>query len=116
MERWGAFSVVDHKDPIRLAIELLLYDRIAVPTPADDHGNDWARWQRNKWQPQALMNVVDRLRPHGLVEEVKWDLDREKAWRAKFEKAKSQIDAVNVEIRRGIQGRTDAPGLARAAG
>ena len=40
MERWGAFSVVDHKDPIRLAIEPLLYDKIAVPTPVDDHGSE----------------------------------------------------------------------------
>jgi hypothetical protein len=107
MERWGAFSVVDHKDPIRLAIELLLYDKIALPTPADNHGPDWERWETNEWRPQALIDVVDRLKPHNLVEEVKWDLDRENAWRAKFEKAKSQIEAVNAEIRRGIQERID---------
>ncbi len=96
MERWGAFSVVDHKDPIRLAIELLLYDKIAVPTPADDHGPDWARWENNAWEPEALIKIVDRLKPLTLVEEVKWDPDRQKAWREKFEKAKSRIEAVNA--------------------
>ena len=107
MERWGAFSVVDHKDPIRLAIELLLYDKIVVPTPSDHHGPDWARWERNNWEPEALIKIVGKLKPLALVEEVKWDPDREKAWRVKFEKAKSRIEAVNSEIRRGMEERID---------
>jgi hypothetical protein len=36
VERWRAFSVLDHKDDLKLAVELLLYNRILVPT-APDH-------------------------------------------------------------------------------
>jgi hypothetical protein len=58
-------------------------------------------------EPEALINIVNRLKPLALVEEVKWDPDRQKAWRTKFEKAKSRIEAVNAEIRREIEERID---------
>jgi hypothetical protein len=34
------------------------------------------------------------------VEQVKWDPDRESAWRVRFEKAKSEIEVVNAKMRR----------------
>jgi hypothetical protein len=30
-ERWGTFSVIDHKDPAELIPEVLLYDRLVIP-------------------------------------------------------------------------------------
>jgi uncharacterized membrane protein len=41
IERWGAFSVVDHKDARKLAADVLLYDRLVLPTPMD--------WDRERW-------------------------------------------------------------------
>jgi hypothetical protein len=105
MERWGAFSVIDHKDEIKIATELLLYDKIAVPTPTDQDGKDWERWVRKGWDPEKLMQIIKRLRPNCLVREVKWDLSREQSWRSKFEEAKADIEKVNVKLQSGIDER-----------
>jgi hypothetical protein len=51
------------------------------------------------------MKIVARLKPYGLVEEVQWDPDRQMAWRSKFDKAKSDIEKVNVDIQHGIDER-----------
>jgi hypothetical protein len=102
---WGAFSVIDHKNEIRLATELLLYDKIAVPTPTDRHGPDWNRWEDEGWQPEKLMNIVDRLKPARLVQEVEWNANREQSWRKKFEDAKAAIERVNADIQHQIDMR-----------
>jgi hypothetical protein len=80
MERWGVFSVIDHRDPIRLATEVLLYDKLAVPTPEDREGPDWKRWQDEKWDPEGLERVLAVLRPRNLVQETKWDATRQDEW------------------------------------
>ena len=99
MERWGAFSVIDHTDPYRLAIDLLLYDKICVPTPMDGMGGqDWERWYNEGWQPDVLMRIIEKLRVFGLVEEAEWDLDRQLNWREKFEEAKAAIERVGEEV------------------
>jgi hypothetical protein len=102
MERWGAFSVIDHKNEIKLATELLLYDKIAVPTPTDRDGKDWKRWEQEGWEPEKLMNIIDRLKPARLVQEVEWDANREQSWRKKFEEAKAAIEKVNAVIQSEI--------------
>jgi hypothetical protein len=105
MERWGVFSVIDHKNDLSLATELLLYDKIAVPTPMDRDGDDWNRWQGNNWEPDKLMTMVERLKPPRLVIETDWNLDRQKNWRKSFEEAKAEIDKVSAEIQTGIDKR-----------
>jgi hypothetical protein len=32
-ERWGTFSVIDHRNVSALATDILLYDRLVNPTP-----------------------------------------------------------------------------------
>lgn len=32
-ERWGTFSVIDHRSIETLVPEVLLYDRLVIPTP-----------------------------------------------------------------------------------
>src|SRR4051794_538491 len=115
MERWGVFSVIDHKNDVGLATELLLYDKIAVPTPMDERGDDWKRWERAGWEPERLMKVVERLKGAGLVEETTWDLDRQKNWQQEFEKAKARINRISAEIQAGIDQRV-AEARARSAG
>src|SRR5262245_16558643 len=105
MERWGVFSVIDHKDDIRLAIELLLYDKIAVPTPMDDHGPDWQRWERNGWDPAKLMKRVAQLKKNALVVEAEWDLDRQKNWQKAFSETKAEIDKVSDELKRDLEAK-----------
>jgi hypothetical protein len=45
MDRWGALSVKDHLDARALTAEVLLYDRLIVPEPAQ---GDLKYWQDNK--------------------------------------------------------------------
>ena len=75
IQRWGAFSVVDHKDARALAADVLLYDRLVLPTPADW---DMERWVRNKWDPEGLKLRMKQLGE--LAIPATWDLDRQKQW------------------------------------
>jgi hypothetical protein len=108
MQRWGVFSVIDHKDEIRLATELMLYDKIAVPTPIEGDVKDWERWQKNKWEPERLMEIIRRPNLQHLFIEAEWDLDRQKNWEIKFEEAKTAIERVNSVIQKEIDDRVKA--------
>jgi len=41
IERWGAFSVVDHKDARKFAADVLVYDRLLLPIPVDSDREHW---------------------------------------------------------------------------
>lgn len=36
-ERWGAFSVIDHKNTAAYVPEVLLYDKLVIPVPPKDN-------------------------------------------------------------------------------
>jgi hypothetical protein len=114
MQRWGVFSVIDHKDEIRLATELMLYDKIAVPTPIEGDPADWERWQKNNWKPQALMEIIRRPNLKHLFIEAEWDLERQKNWGVAFEGVKADIDRVSAEIKKATDDRTAAAAAAYA--
>jgi hypothetical protein len=92
MERWGVFSTVDHKDHIQLATELLIYDKIATPSPTL---GDTKRWERRKWDPAKLAKTSERLKKEGLLYEVDWNAERQKNWRLLFKEAKADIERIN---------------------
>jgi hypothetical protein len=79
IQRWGAFSVVDHKDARKLAADVLLYDRLILPTPPDW---DRERWVKEGWDPEGLNLRIKQLGE--LAIPAIWDLDRQKQWAAKF--------------------------------
>jgi hypothetical protein len=108
MQRWGVFSVIDHKDEIRLATELMLYDKIAVPTPIERDKKDLKRWQEKGWEPKHLTEIIRRPNLKHLFIEAEWDLDRQKNWKIKFEQAKAAINKVNSKIQQGIDNRVAA--------
>lgn len=76
LERWGAFSVIDHKDAAALAVEVLLYDRLVLPYPTAD---DRDRWIERGWDPEGLDQRIAQLGDIALP--AKWDKERQKAWR-----------------------------------
>lgn len=49
-QRWGTFSVIDHKDPAQLAVEVLLYDKLVIPVPVTNADQD--RWKTRGWDPK----------------------------------------------------------------
>jgi hypothetical protein len=79
IERWGAFSVVDHKDARKLAADVLLYDRLVLPTPTDW---DRERWISMKWDPEGLEIRIAQLGSAAI--RAAWDLNRQKQWAEKF--------------------------------
>src|SRR5256885_16298045 len=74
IERWGAFSVVDHKDAKKLAAEVVLYDRLLMPKPADQDLERWKTWDADGMT--ARIKQLDKI-----AIGVKLDLDWRKEWK-----------------------------------
>lgn len=49
---WGVYSVRAHMNPRALAREILLYDRLVLPTPKDKTEAD--RWDHQGWDTYQL--------------------------------------------------------------
>ncbi len=109
IERWGAFSVVDHADAKKLATEVLLYDRLLIPTPMDC---DRERWIKKKWDPEGLEKRLQQLGEIAIP--AAWDLDRQKDWETKFAALMEDVQDINTayEMTRRVlvdQARTYRP-------
>lgn len=84
-ERWGAFSVIDHKNARALAVDVLLYDRLILPNPPEW---DRDRWIEKGWDPDGLDKRFKEL--GSIAIEASWDQDRQKAWRELFEQVSAE--------------------------
>lgn len=84
-ERWGAFSVIDHKNARSLAVDVLLYDRLILPYPTT---SDRDRWIENGWDPDGLVKRFKELGDIAVM--AYWDQNRQKAWQ-------EAIDQIKVE-------------------
>lgn len=51
-QRWAAFSVRAHTHLQALATDILLYDRLIIPTPADE--SEYARFEAQGWRPDEV--------------------------------------------------------------
>jgi hypothetical protein len=58
-ERWGTFSVKDHKMPRAFVADVLLYDRLIIPTPSDPTERE--RWFSVGWSPDTLDKKLELL-------------------------------------------------------
>jgi len=93
IERWGAFSVVDHKDARKLAADVLLYDRLVLPAPM---GGDRDRWEKNKWDPKGLDQRITQLKDVAI--RAVWDLERQKQWEEKFHQLREDARDINAAL------------------
>ncbi len=57
-ERWGTYSVKDHTNPYPFASDVLMYDRLVIPRPANDI--ERMKWV-DKWDPDRLDKVLEIL-------------------------------------------------------
>jgi hypothetical protein len=109
IERWGAFSVIDHKDYRKLATEVLIYDRLLVPMPMDW---DLERWEREGWDPEGLKRKLGDLGDIAIP--ANWDQDRQKDWAERFNSLREDQKDINaaLEMTRRVlvdQGRNYRP-------
>ena len=62
-QRWGTFSIADHQRPRAFVAEVLLYNRLVIPYPADDQ--ERARWAQMGRDPDRLdqcLAVLDQAK------------------------------------------------------
>jgi hypothetical protein len=84
-EVWGTFSVNDHVGAWPFVSDLMLFDRLRIPIPAE---KDWKEWEETQgWQPdrqKAVLKVLgERAKP------MVWgDAERAK-WQQRWERAKA---------------------------
>jgi hypothetical protein len=93
IERWGAFSVVDHKDARKLAADVLLYDRLVLPTPP---AWDRDRWVKEKWDVEGLERRIVQLGDVAIP--ATWDLNRQKQWREQFRALREDARDMNAAL------------------
>jgi hypothetical protein len=93
-ERWGTFSVIDHKNAAALVPDVLLYDRLVLPIPTSDE--ERIRWNARGWAPDVLDKRLEQLGP--LAVKANWSYtDRQQAITAWEERLKSvRFDAEQI--------------------
>ena len=60
-EMWGTFSVDDHLRRRAFVAEMVLYDRLVVPVPPTDDGEELRAWRDRGWEPERAKETVDLL-------------------------------------------------------
>jgi hypothetical protein len=86
IELWGTFSVRDHLEPRAFVADVLLYDRLVIPTLPDKHEeSEWPKsWNLAK-QRSLLGDLGDLAIP------IPWDENRRKAWQDRFDNVKGEV-------------------------
>ena len=79
-QRWGVGSTQLHLDMERLALGVLLFDRIVLPTPSDLDEAD--RWDELGWDTEAQARRIVQLGEE-LVHFAPWDKKLRDDWRAR---------------------------------
>ena len=59
-ERWGTFSVKDHTREQPFAADVLMYDRLVIPKPANEV--ERSRWAEAGWAPDRLDAILEVLK------------------------------------------------------
>src|ERR1700704_5404569 len=89
-ERWGTFSVIDHKNGAAMAPEVLLYHRLVLPYPSTP--DERKRWADSGWEPGLLDDRIDAFGNRAM--KGSWDQNSQKTYQSWMEKLKAvQFDA-----------------------
>jgi hypothetical protein len=87
---WGCYSVADHLEQRAFVADLLLYDRLVVPTPSPD---DLDRWEK-RWDPHRQARLLDILGP--FAERMVWSPDLREQFAREWSPANLALD-IDVE-------------------
>jgi hypothetical protein len=94
-ERWGTFSVIDHKDNSAFVPEVLLYDRLVIPVPYNEE--DRQRWTEAGWDPDLLDERLETL--GDLALRSVWDEAQQQTFHQRME----QLNRVRFDTRSIVQ-------------
>lgn len=95
-QRWAAFSVRAHTHLQALATDILLYDRLIIPTPADE--SEYARFEAQGWRPDEV--ELRKIQSAGRIITIPWSAQLREEWRTGFE----QLTELAVEVAYGFTG------------
>jgi hypothetical protein len=99
IELWGTFSVRDHLEPRAFVADVLLYDRIVVPTLPE--GDDPASWPED-WGLARQRLLLEELGE--LAVSVPWTKTRREAWQRRFDAdTASERAAAKSEVATWVQ-------------
>jgi hypothetical protein len=88
-ELWGTFSVSDHLRPRAFVADVLLYDRLVIPTPPDSDDEEQDRWREQKWDPERqrqILALMDEDRQNRVIR-VPWTEQLRNVWESKHSNA-----------------------------
>lgn len=80
---WGTFSVKDHCDPNAFVAEVMLYDRLVIPSPPVNNEKEEKRWFENGWQPERLDKLLNILGDRAYV--VEWNEEKQQLWKNRYD-------------------------------
>jgi hypothetical protein len=92
-ERWAALSVRDHINTRSLVPDILMYDRLVVPTCPPEQ-SEYARWTTRGWEPNLQEKRLQEL--GDLAEKVQWDLEHQKIFGTQMENIKDKSETLNL--------------------
>ena len=81
-EVWAAYSVRDHLSTKPFISDVMLYDRLVIPTPAAGDEDKWKDWDTAR-QEQLLKILGDRAMP------IVWDEYLQNDWQTRWDAAKA---------------------------
>jgi hypothetical protein len=93
---WATYSVSDHLAPKAFVADVMLYDGLVIPVPAD---KDMERWIRHGWDADLQRRLLKIL--GGRAKTVPWSDELRSAWHERLEQAKkvgtlTSRDAMNM--------------------
>ena len=92
-ERWAALSVKDHIDTRSLVPDILMYDRLVVPTcPAEQSEID--RWTARGWDPKVQQKRLEKLGE--IAVRVPWDLEHQIIFGTQMDNIKDKSETLNL--------------------
>lgn len=87
VELWGTFAVDDHLRRRPFVAEVILFDRLAIPTPPAWTADALREWPAS-WHPQRLKDLMKVLGDYAIA--IPWDKAKRERWQGAYSEYKEQ--------------------------